>query len=82
MTAPTSTKITPRAILFCFRLGQYPWGILLRVIGRSENAVFGALGMPRWSLAETKARTRASLRSIASPHASRRQGQEAGRIFL
>ena len=49
----------PRAILF-------DWDNTLvdnwTVIAEAMNAVFSAFDMPLWSLAETKARVRASLR--------------------
>ncbi len=74
---PTSTKSNPRAILF-------DWDNTLvdnwAVIAEAMNAVFGAFGMPRWSLAETKARTRASLRD-SFPRMFGDRAKEAGRIF-
>src|SRR5262249_27650124 len=55
----TGAHGVPRAILF-------DWDNTLvdnwAVINDSMNAVFSAFGMPQWTLAETKARTRASLR--------------------
>ena len=50
------------------------------VIAEAMNAVFDAFGMPRWSLAETKARTRASLRD-SFPRMFGERAKEAGRIF-
>jgi phosphoglycolate phosphatase len=68
---------TPRAILF-------DWDNTLvdnwHVIAESMNAVFDAFDMPRWSLAETKARTRASLRD-SFPRMFGDRAKEAGRIF-
>ena len=63
---------TPRAILF-------DWDNTLvdnwHVIAESMNAVLDAFGMPPWSLDETKARTRASLRDSFPAHVRRsRQG--------
>jgi len=67
----------PRAILF-------DWDNTLvdnwAVIAESMNAVFEAFGMPRWTLAETKARTRASLRD-SFPKLFGKRVTEAGQIF-
>ena len=67
----------PRAILF-------DWDNTLvdnwAVIAEAMNAVFSAFDMPRWSLAETKARTRASLRD-SFPRMFGARAKEAGRIF-
>ncbi len=67
----------PRAILF-------DWDNTLvdnwAVIAEAMNAVFLAFDMPRWSLAETKARTRASLRD-SFPRMFGARAKEAGRIF-
>ena len=67
----------PRAILF-------DWDNTLvdnwAVIAEAMNAVFSAFGMPLWSLAETKARTRASLRD-SFPKLFGERAKEAGRIF-
>ncbi len=68
---------TPRAILF-------DWDNTLvdnwHVIADSMNAVFSAFDMPPWSLDETKARTRASLRD-SFPRMFGDRAKEAGRIF-
>ena len=70
-------RATPRAILF-------DWDNTLvdnwHVIAESMNAVFDAFDMPRWSLDETKARTRASLRE-SFPRMFGDRAKEAGRIF-
>jgi phosphoglycolate phosphatase len=70
-------RATPRAILF-------DWDNTLvdnwHVIAESMNAVFDAFDMPRWSLDETKARTRASLRE-SFPRMFGDRTKEAGRIF-
>ncbi len=50
------------------------------VITEAMNAVFAAFGMSLWSLAETKARTRASLRD-SFPQLFGERAKEAGRIF-
>jgi len=50
------------------------------VIAEAMNAAFGAFDMPRWSLAETKARTRASLRD-SFPQMFGARAKEAGSIF-
>jgi phosphoglycolate phosphatase len=67
----------PRAILF-------DWDNTLvdnwSVIADAMNSVFADFGMPRWSLAETKARTRASLRD-SFPRMFGSRAKEAGRIF-
>jgi phosphoglycolate phosphatase len=67
----------PRAILF-------DWDNTLvdnwSVIAESMNAVFNAFDMPQWTLAETKARTRASLRD-SFPRMFGERAKEAGRIF-
>jgi phosphoglycolate phosphatase len=67
----------PRAILF-------DWDNTLvdnwSVIAGSMNAVFEAFDMPQWTLAETKARTRASLRD-SFPRMFGERATEAGRIF-
>jgi len=67
----------PRAILFDWDNTLVDnWG----VISEAMNAVFAAFGMPPWTLAETKARTRASLRD-GFPQLFGERAQEAGRIF-
>jgi phosphoglycolate phosphatase len=67
----------PRAILF-------DWDNTLvdnwAVIADAMNAVFASFDMPRWSLAEIKARTRASLRD-SFPRMFGARATEAGRIF-
>jgi phosphoglycolate phosphatase len=67
----------PRAILF-------DWDNTLvdnwSVIAEAMNAVFGAFDMPRWTLAETMARTRASLRD-SFPKMFGERTKEAGQIF-
>jgi len=67
----------PRAILF-------DWDNTLvdnwDVITEAMNAVYDAFGMPRWSLAEAKARIRSSMRE-AFPRAFGERAREAGRIF-
>jgi len=67
----------PRAILF-------DWDNTLvdnwAVIAEAMNAVFAAFDMPAWTLAETKARTRASLRD-GFPRLFGDRAKEAGRIF-
>ena len=67
----------PRAILF-------DWDNTLvdnwSTIADSMNAVFAAFDMPLWTLAETKARTRASLRD-SFPRLFGERSKEAGRIF-
>jgi phosphoglycolate phosphatase len=67
----------PRAILF-------DWDNTLvdnwAVIAESMNAVFAAFDMPHWTLAETMARTRASLRD-SFPQMFGQRAKEAGRIF-
>lgn len=67
----------PRAILF-------DWDNTLvdnwAVIAEAMNAVFAAFEMPAWTLAETKARTRASLRD-GFPRLFGERAKEAGRIF-
>ena len=68
---------SPRAILFDWDntlVDNWP------VISDSMNAVFAAFGMPHWTLAETKARTRASLRD-SFPRLFGDRAKEAGRIF-
>ena len=50
------------------------------VIAEAMNAVFAAFGMALWTLAETKARTRASLRD-SFPQLFGERAKEAGRIF-
>ena len=66
---PTSTAMLPRAILF-------DWDNTLVdnwvVIAEAMNVVFSAFDMPLWSLAETKARVRASLRDSFPPLGSHR----------
>jgi phosphoglycolate phosphatase len=67
----------PRAILFDWDNTLVDnWG----VITEAMNAVFAAFQMPAWTLAETKARTRASLRD-GFPRLFAERAQEAGRIF-
>src|SRR5262249_1179078 len=67
----------PRAILF-------DWDNTLvdnwDVITEAMNAVYDAFGMPRWSIAEAKARIRSSMRE-AFPRAFGERAREAGRIF-
>src|SRR6266567_2145227 len=67
----------PRAILF-------DWDNTLVdnwvVIAEAMNVVFSAFDMPLWSLAETKARVRASLRD-SFPRMFGPRAKEAGRIF-
>jgi phosphoglycolate phosphatase len=67
----------PRAILF-------DWDNTLvdnwAIIAEAMNAVFAAFEMPLWSLDETKARTRASLRD-SFPRMFGDRAKEAGRIF-
>jgi phosphoglycolate phosphatase len=67
----------PRAILF-------DWDNTLvdnwAVIAEAMNAAFDAFAMPRWTLAETMARTRASLRD-SFPKMFGSRAKEAGRIF-
>ena len=68
---------SPRAILFDWDntlVDNWP------VISDSMNEVFSAFGMPQWTLAETKARTRASLRD-SFPRLFGERAKEAGRIF-
>ncbi len=67
----------PRAILF-------DWDNTLvdnwNVIAEAMNAAFDACDMPRWTIAETMARTRASLRD-SFPRMFGARAKEAGRIF-
>jgi phosphoglycolate phosphatase len=67
----------PRAILF-------DWDNTLvdnwDVIADALNAVFDAFDMPRWTVAETRARVRASLRD-SFPGMFGAHAREAGRIF-
>jgi phosphoglycolate phosphatase len=67
----------PRAILFDWdNTLVNNWG----VIAEAMNAVFAAFEMPGWTLAETKARTRASLRD-GFPRLFGARAKEAGQIF-
>ena len=71
------TPQAPRAILFDWDNTLVDnWG----VIAEAMNAVFAAFDMPPWTLAETKARTRASLRD-GFPRLFGERAKEAGRIF-
>jgi phosphoglycolate phosphatase len=67
----------PRAILF-------DWDNTLvdnwDVITDAMNAVYDAFAMPRWTIAEAKARIRSSMRE-AFPLAFGERAKEAGRIF-
>jgi phosphoglycolate phosphatase len=67
----------PRALLF-------DWDNTLvdnwDVITDALNAVYDAFGMPRWTVAEAKARIRESMRE-AFPKAFGARAKEAGRIF-
>ena len=69
--------IPPRAILF-------DWDNTLadnwNVITDAMNAVYDAFGMPRWTVAEAKARIRSSMRD-AFPRTFGERAPQAGRIF-
>lgn len=73
----TGTDRPPRAVLF-------DWDNTLvdnwDVITDALNAVYDAFGMPRWTIADSKARIRESMRE-AFPKTFGDRAKEAGRIF-